>query len=135
MVKKSQKSVMTLQKLVIILGLISSLITATIGIGKEVVGVAKEWVVADNKVEVVALQEDVSKLKIEIENVRNQLNSNMLMAFVKKSQDQQQYVTTSYRSSQKQGLNFGWIMGIIGIIGLATFGIWHYFHDRKHASK
>lgn len=134
MAKETDKSVMTLQKLVIIIGLVSSLVTATIGIGKEVAGVAKDWVVADNKVEVATLQEDVSKLKIEIENVRNQLNNNMIMALSNKTRDQQYVVVPHNPTSKniKHDINFGWIMGIIGIIGLVTFGIWHHFHSKKH---
>jgi len=135
MTKKSDKSVMTLQKLVIIIGLVSSLITATIGIGKEVVGVAKEWVVADNKLEVVALQEDISKLKVEVENMRNKLDSSILMSFPRKTREQTTSSHSQHLTDLKQGLNFGWIMGIIGIIGLSIFGIWHHFHNKKHINE
>ncbi len=132
MVKKSQKSVMTLQKLVIILGLISSLVTATIGIGNEVVGATKNWIVADNTSEVSTMRNEIEILKQDIIKIKDEIHNNSLMAFSKKSLDIQEVRMTSNVNHQKHNDSFGWILGIIGIIGLIAFGIWHHFHNKKH---
>ena len=95
---KKDKTTDSLQRTVIIVGLIGSILTTIISMGKEISGVAKEWIVSDNKVEVSKLHEQLSdlqnkyatqeekyqKLSKDMEKIRSEIENNYVLALAHK---------------------------------------------------
>jgi hypothetical protein len=102
MTKKEDKATMSLQKIVIIVGLIGSILTTIISMGKEISGVAKDWIVSDNKVEVAKLHEEIEELNAKLDErdlkqqkliaslnrelveIRTEMNNNYVIALAHK---------------------------------------------------
>lgn len=95
---KKDKTTDSLQRTVIIVGLIGSILTTVISMGKEITGVAKEWIVSDNKAEVSKLHEQITdlsnkliaqdekyqKLNKEMEKIRAEMENNYVLALAHK---------------------------------------------------